>query len=283
MDRSDWKHYSLPFIYYAILVSTFVISWSAQAMDIGTIIVQELFFLHLLIYSVISLQRLRSFQAELPVVHNGIQEINLSWLKTLLITTLCLYIVSFITAQLSMLLQEIDKAPWHLAIQFLLAVIMYAISYKSIAQPQIFFQSQSEEEKTNGQAKEKYRTSSLDTVNAKRIEQKLVHLMDEKKPYLDPGLSLETLAKQLNESRYHISQVINDRLKLKFNDFVNHYRVEEFKQQMLKPRRRKPTVEMLARLSGFNSKTSFHTVFKKITGMTPSKFYRETMAEKEMK
>jgi len=47
---------------------------------------------------------------------------------------------------------------------------------------------------------------------------------------------------------------------------------------MLKPGRRKPTVESLAQLSGFNSKTSFHTVFKKMTGTTPSKFYKETIA-----
>jgi YesN/AraC family two-component response regulator len=174
-------------------------------------------------------------------------------------------------------------APWHLTIQFLLAVIMYAISYKSIVQPQIFFLSQPGENNTNEQPKEKYRTSSLDADNAKRIEEKLILLMEEKKPYLDPELSLETLARQLNESRYHISQVVNGRLKLKFNDFVNHYRVKEFKQQMMRPRRRKPTVEMLAKLSAFNSKTSFHTVFKKITGMTPSKFYKETMAEKAVK
>jgi AraC-like DNA-binding protein len=55
--------------------------------------------------------------------------------------------------------------------------------------------------------------------------------------------------------------------------------VEEFKLLIVKPGRRKPTVESIAQRSGFNSKTSFHTVFKKITGKTPSKFYREMMAE----
>ncbi len=102
--------------------------------------------------------------------------------------------------------------------------------------------------------------------------------MKEKKPYLDPNLSLEILSRQIGESRYHVSQVINDRFKLKFSDYVNNYRVEEFKLLMLKPGRRKPTVEALAQLSGFNSKTSFHCVFKKMTGKTPSKFYKETIA-----
>ena len=281
--KQDWKHYTLPFIYYAVLIGASIIHLPEEAMDIGTLVIYELFYLHLFTYSVLALRALNHHQRELllPTNSDQLQEINLSWLKTLLVTTLCLYMVSFTTAQLSIFFPAMDKAPWHLAIQFILAAIMYAISYKSIAQPQLFFRSQPDEKKTNGVSREKYRTSSLDTENAKRIQQKLVLFMEEKKPYLDPNLSLEALAKHLNESRYHISQVINDRLKLKFNDFVNQYRVEEFKQQMSKPRRRKPTVEMLAKLSGFNSKTSFHTVFKKITGMTPSKFYKETIIEKE--
>ena len=121
-------------------------------------------------------------------------------------------------------------------------------------------------------------SSSLDRENALRIQEKLGTYMKEKKPYLDPNLSLEALSRQLGESRYHVSQVINDRFKLKFSDYVNNYRVEEFKLLMLKPGRRRPTVEALAQRSGFNSKTSFHTVFKKMTGKTPSKFYKETIA-----
>jgi YesN/AraC family two-component response regulator len=157
---------------------------------------------------------------------------------------------------------------------------MYAISYKSISQPHLFFPSIHGGNKTNGISKEKYRTSSLDRQNAERIRQKLSAHMKEKKPYLDPNLSLEALSKQLGESRYHVSQVINDNFKSKFNDFVNQYRVEEFKMLMLRPSRRKPTVAEIAQLSGFNSKTSFHTVFKKITGKTPSKYYRDTVASK---
>ena len=194
----------------------------------------------------------------------------------LLVTTLCLYITSFVTAQLQIVDPGLETRPWHLTIQFILVFITYTISYRSISQPQIFFPSS--DNNTTGVTKEKYRSSSLDRENADRIQEKLSNYMKEKKPYLDPNLSLETLSRQIGESRYHVSQVINERFKLKFNDYVNNYRVDEFKLLILKPGKRKPTVEALAQLSGFNSKTSFHTVFKRMTGKTPSKFYKETIA-----
>ena len=274
--KAEVKHYALPFIYYTILLTTFIIPWPEKAMEIGTVVINELFFLHLLIYSVVSLNWIRKYRRSVLQADSRLKQIDLLWLKMLLVTTLCLYITSFITAQLQMIGPGLDMMPLNVAIQFILVFIMYAISYKSISQPQIFFPSI--HNNSNGIAKEKYRSSSLDRENAQRIQEKLGTYMKEKKPYLDRNLSLEDLSRQIGESRYHISQVINDRFKLKFSDYVNNYRVEEFKLLMLKPARRKPTVEALAQLSGFNSKTSFHTVFKKMTGKTPSKFYKETIA-----
>ena len=269
--KADLKHYLLPLIYYSILLCTFIIPWTDRAMEVATVVMYELFFLHLMIYSAASLSQIKKYQ---PSFHQD-KQVDLLWLKTLLVTTLFLYFTSFVTAQLQIIDPELEARPWHLTIQFILVFIMYAISYKSITQPQIFFPAH--QNTTNGVAKEKYHRSSLDLENAKRIQEKLSTYMKEKKPYLDPNLSLETLSKQIGESRYHVSQVVNDKFQMKFNDFVNQYRVEEFKRLILKPGRRKPTVEALAQLSGFNSKTSFHTVFKKMTGKTPSKFYRDTV------
>jgi AraC-like DNA-binding protein len=274
--KSDLKHYSPPLLYYGILLITFIIPLTDRAMGVGTVVIYELFFLHLLIYSGASLIRIKNYQQAGHQAGSVANQIDLLWLKLLLITTLCLYIISFVTAQLQIIYPELEARPWNLTIQFILVFIMYTISYKSITQPQIFFPAH--QNATNGTAKEKYQRSSLDPENANRIQEKLSAYMKEKKPFLDPNLSLETLSKQIGESRYHVSQVVNEKFKLKFNDFVNRYRVEEFKRLIMKPGRRKPTVETLAQLSGFNSKTSFHVVFKKMTGKTPSKFYRESVA-----
>ncbi|HEX6223849.1 MAG TPA: helix-turn-helix domain-containing protein [Chryseolinea sp.] len=279
LQNTDVWHYAAPFIYYLLILSTVVFSWPGHAIETGTAVVYELFFLHLLIYSALSLARIRKYQRSRLANTSSLSTIDLSWLKMLLLTTLALYTISFITVQLQIIIPDAEVKSLNFVIQFFLVFIMYAISYKSISQPQIFFPIR-DGGKVNGISKEKYSASSLDQENAERIRRKLSGHMQEKKPYLDPNLSLETLSQQIGESRYHVSQVLNDKFKVKFNDFVNRYRVEEFKLLILKPVRRKPTVESLAQLSGFNSKTSFHTVFKKITGKTPSKFYKEVLAAK---
>jgi AraC-like DNA-binding protein len=251
-------------------------SWPERALEIGVVVLHELFFLHLLIYSALSLLRVRNYQ--LAIVNDFASEaINLRWLQSLLIVTLFLYLVSFLATQVSLVDPTVDMRPWHIAIQFILVFTMYAISYKSISQPQIFFQASYPDDRAL-RSKSKYSASSLDQKNAKRIQDKLIVFMVEKKAYLNPQLSLEAVSKELNESRYHISQVINENLNSKFNDFVNGYRLAEFKQLVVKPRRRKASIESLARLSGFNSKTSFHAVFKRATGQTPSKFYKDAMS-----
>jgi AraC-like DNA-binding protein len=72
----------------------------------------------------------------------------------------------------------------------------------------------------------------------------------------------------------HLSQVINQLEGKNFFDFVNAYRVEEVKRKMADDRSKKLTLLAIALESGFNSKTSFNMVFKKMTGQTPSQYYK---------
>ena len=94
--------------------------------------------------------------------------------------------------------------------------------------------------------------------------------MLEQKVYLNPKLTLAELANTLNTSANNLSQVINQYEKVNFFDFVNTFRIEEFKQQAKK----NPHFSILALAleAGFNSKSSFNSLFKKHTGQTPSQF-----------
>ena len=71
---------------------------------------------------------------------------------------------------------------------------------------------------------------------------------------------------------YIISEVLNGLLKQNFFDYINNYRIEEFKRLASMPENSKETNLSLAFVSGFNSKTAFNTAFKKFTGHTPSQF-----------
>jgi AraC-like DNA-binding protein len=120
-----------------------------------------------------------------------------------------------------------------------------------------------------------YNRSGLKSDDAVRYHKKLVKLMKTSKPYLEPKLTLSNLADELDISINHLSQVINQYEGKNFFDFVNSYRVEEFKVRALDPANRNFSILAIAYDSGFNSKSSFNQVFKKMTGKTPSQYMSE--------
>jgi AraC-like DNA-binding protein len=101
---------------------------------------------------------------------------------------------------------------------------------------------------------------------------KLVVYMTAEKPYLDPDLSLADLARRMRTNPVVLSQVINMGVGKNFNDFVNYYRVEEFKQQAKKPTNAHLSLLGIALDCGFNSKATFNRAFRKFTGTSPGEF-----------
>ena len=100
--------------------------------------------------------------------------------------------------------------------------------------------------------------------------------MEEKKPFIRSTLTLQELADELSIASHQLSQVINDRLQKNFFDFVNGYRVKEVQTRLVAPEAQNLTILAVALDSGFSSKSSFNTIFKKQTQMTPSEFKRQT-------
>jgi AraC-like DNA-binding protein len=72
--------------------------------------------------------------------------------------------------------------------------------------------------------------------------------------------------------------VINDLTGKNFFEFINHYRIEEAKRMLTNPKDKKITVLEVMYQSGFNSKSSFNTLFKKQTGLTPVEFKKANLS-----
>ena len=89
------------------------------------------------------------------------------------------------------------------------------------------------------------------------------------KLYLEPELSLSDLAVKLKTNTSVLSAAINSNFGKNFNDFVNEYRVEEFKKQIKLPENQHYTLLAVAFDCGFNSKATFNRAFKKFTGQAP--------------
>jgi AraC-like DNA-binding protein len=118
----------------------------------------------------------------------------------------------------------------------------------------------------------KYAQSKLDSKEAKQYAGKLVQYMETSHPYLDPDLTLPQLASGIGISTHLLSQVINEQFEINFFDFVNKYRVNEFKERIAKPEFAHYSLLAVAFDCGFNSKSAFNRIFKKTTGYTPSQY-----------
>ena len=64
---------------------------------------------------------------------------------------------------------------------------------------------------------------------------RLKHLMEKEKIYLDENISLQSLAEKLNIPPYQLSQLLNEKIKQSFSDFINTYRIEEAKEILIGP------------------------------------------------
>jgi ligand-binding sensor domain-containing protein/AraC-like DNA-binding protein len=122
--------------------------------------------------------------------------------------------------------------------------------------------------------------SSLENDYVEVCLKKIMHLVEIKKVYLDEGLTLRSLAEKLKMPYYQLSEILNKRLNRKFNDFINHYRIEEARRILESSEAHDKTIVSVAMAVGFKSTTSFYQVFKKYTGMTPSRYKQEAQKKK---
>ncbi len=98
---------------------------------------------------------------------------------------------------------------------------------------------------------------------------KIEKLFEEEKIFLEPELSLTDLANKLKTNSSVLSAAINQNFGKNFNDFVNEYRVNEFKKQIKLPENKHITLLGVAFDCGFNSKPTFNRAVKKFTGLSP--------------
>ena len=111
----------------------------------------------------------------------------------------------------------------------------------------------------------------LNDKHQKDFEKIKVHIIKDKL-YLDPLLSMETLAAELGMSKSYFSKLINSYSDNNFPDFINSLRVEQAKKFLSNKEFSEYTIVAIGLECGFNSKSTFYSAFKKFTSETPSTF-----------
>lgn len=102
----------------------------------------------------------------------------------------------------------------------------------------------------------------------------LAKLMSEDKPYLDDNLSLADVAEQLHIAPRRLSAFMRREFDCNFPEYINRLRVEEVKSMMANPFYKDVPVVDIGLQAGFNSRSSFNLMFKRITGEAPTVYWR---------
>jgi AraC-like DNA-binding protein len=153
-----------------------------------------------------------------------------------------------------------------------LSVFVILIGYFGLKQKVIFSGNTENEQVFVEETKVKYASSRLTEVEANQYVDKLKNFMVSDKPFLNPNLTLQHLASELEISTHYLSQIINKNFNLNFFDYINQFRVEEFKVKINDPKFENYSFLGIALDCGFNSKSAFNRIFKKITNLTPSQY-----------
>lgn len=226
------------------------------------------------VYSVLAYRKIANYQKLINENFAYEDEISLQWLRFIIISLGGICLVATVVSVLQYVF-EFDFGFNSDLIAFTLIVILIAsIGFLGIRYQGIFTEKAIQSRDIVETKPAEYKRSGLKQPEAQSLHEQLLQLMDNKKPYLEPKLTLGQLAEQLGTSTNNLSQIINQYEEKNFYDFVNTYRIKEFIKQANDPKNKNFNILGLALDAGFNSKSSFNQVFKKITGETPSEFLK---------
>jgi AraC-like DNA-binding protein len=236
------------------------------------------FFLSVTVYSTLSFIQIRRHQLRLhDIISFTSEKVTLNWLKVLSITFYVGYIIVFILGGIDIIGGLLPFDPYVMTFIFI-TFFSFAYSFYAIRQPEILDYpsgTRDEEEEEVPVSAERYARSGLRDEQAEEFLTYLLKYMDEEKPYLDGGLTILDLSKKTGIPRHYITEVLNEKYGRNFFTFINEYRVREVIDRINDPRYQHYTILAIAFDAGFNSKSTFNTIFKSYTGKTPSEYRKE--------
>lgn len=244
-------------------------------------------YAQMITYYFLCRRELVSYQQSIQQLYSETSRINLSWVKWLINGYIFIILISLVIYFLT------AKYPANFYLLYLLNIAIatpyiYGATYKGITQPTIWQiekknipQQQVAAAETIQQVFEKPQQPKqvIQDNRAEEIISKVMVVMENDKLYQEPELTLQNLSDKLGYPAYQVSLVINEGMKKTFYDLVNSYRVEEAKRLLLDPKSKNYTILSVGFEAGFNSKTTFNTVFKKFTGLTPTEYRDKQKAE----
>jgi AraC-like DNA-binding protein len=224
------------------------------------------YFIHLSIYLWLSIREMKYAVKDKQDNYLIPVEERISWLKKIGTTFLFVAII-FAGIVIYTVITGVYGITGNFIYTLTLAAMVYLIAFQAVTGNKILFPDFAV----------KYKSGKIGIELKKIILNKLRDLFEKEKVFTDPDLSLNLVAKKVNAHPNIISQIINESFQKTFNELVNYYRVEEFKERARNPKYSNYSIIGIANDVGYNSKSSFIAAFKKQNGITPSEYLRKVL------
>ncbi len=287
--KKDWIHF-LPFIIMAIYTLIFSANkpvYNLHFFEHDGFLVERIifglsFYFSISLYTIRTLVHLHRHRIRLRDYYSYESEKNtLRWVMFVAILFSIVYILVMSSGIFNIFILNREIIDPELFSTTGLTLLSFAVSFYGYKQTKLgdtFVEPEKTQKEKAKHSSSKYQKSSLKEEDIKRYLKKLLQVMEDEKPYLNGELTIQELSDKLRITKHHLTQILNTKLILNFYAFVNEYRIEEVKRRLSDPKNKNLKIMSIAYDSGFNSKSSFNTIFKSNTGMTPSEFmekYRE--------
>jgi AraC-like DNA-binding protein len=226
-------------------------------------------------YFVLSISLFKKLDIDVFNNFSSYEHVDLDWLRKLVYIFGAIWTILMIFATLHHVLHLFSWVFCTHGLTLSLSAFIILIGYYGLKQKEIFIHFPDRNVEYVTEPKAKYAGISLSATEIEVYINKIKQFMEAEKPYLDADISLPELANKLEIPSHHLSRVINEQLGTNFFDFINQYRIEEVKARINNPEFDKLSLLGIAFDSGFNTKSAFNRVFKKMTGLTPSEYRRQ--------
>ena len=265
--------YSLPYLVVPLIFLGLNVINNVSNANTGIVLTVYL-VIYSLLYAFLSLRLIKRHKKHVGQFSSNTIEIDLSWLESIVWGTLVL------TASIGIFNLLFLDAPLNIFMNSVVYVIVLFTAYHSLKQKEIFPVDLQE----RAEVLSVVSVTESDIIQNKVIpDEKLVEiksrlhdLIVNEELYLDSDLNLGKLAHKLGITSHQLSYVVNNGFNQNFYSFINKFRVEKAKKLLADKELDKYSIIGIAFESGFNSKTSFNTTFKKFTGQTPSEYKKDS-------
>ncbi len=238
----------------------------------GIIISLLLFILINLTLMIIAFRVLIKHKNRVANFYSELEHKTLSWIKSIIIAVFILHFFFISGGTIEFFNEEIGVlfAPFETLMTLFL---VYWIGYNGFFQAQLFQESGNETtpEELSDAVTENKKTKAV-TEDLKAQFETITSRIRSERLFQNPNLNLRALSISLEVKEKELSKLINQCSQTNFYQFINRFRVEEFKNLLKSPKAKQLSILGLAEEAGFSSKSTFYAAFKSIEGITPKQY-----------